>query len=138
MNNIEHLLYRPLTSATVSFLLGKFLYGNTAIVMNNSTLSVASALAMAGFGGNLISNLSHDNIFSSLHIDERWQNLASVGVNTGILYGADLLVFSMINSDAYRDIDKTKLLMECAGSVVASDYLYTRFLKPLWTDDSSY
>jgi hypothetical protein len=127
----------PVTGAVVAFAGSKLLYGS-GLVINSPFGQVDLAVAMAlGAGIGLgISELTHDYIFKTIHFSEKLANPATIAVNTGLNFGTQLGLLTLMNEGALGEVDKAKLLAESVGVVIASDYIYSNFLGPLWGDNS--
>ena len=127
----------PVTGAVVAYAGSKLLYGS-GLVINSPFGQVDLAVAMAlGAGLGLgLSELTHDYIFKTIHFSEKLANPATIAVNTGLNFGTQLGLLTLMNEGALGEIDKGKLLAESVGVVIASDYLYSQFIAPMLGDSS--
>ena len=135
--NITRSVGVPVTGAVLAFAGSKLIYGQ-GLAINTPWGQFDLALAMglsAGIGLG-ISEFSHDWIFKTIHFSEKLANPATIAVNTGINFGAQLGLLTLMNEGALGELDKTKLIAESLGVVIGADYLYSNFIAPMLGDNS--
>lgn len=136
-SNMTRSIGLPITAGAVAFAGSKLLYGQ-GLKINTSwgSMDLGLAMGLGAVAGMAISELSHDYIFKTIHFSEKLANPATILVNTGVNFGSQLTLLTLLNQQALGEVDKMKLLAESAGVVVASDYLYSNFIAPMLGDSS--
>jgi hypothetical protein len=118
-------------AGAVSGLGGMALYGNLYVYARGTVIPVSVLLGVGGALGMFASNLAHDYIFPALHITERLSQPITTSLNIGGNAVMQAIVLSLASEDAFRDLDKIKLLGEAAAAVVVSDWLYSKYIAPM-------
>lgn len=136
-SNMTRSIGVPATGAVLAFAGSKLLYGQ-GLVINTpwGQMDLALAMGVAAGVGLGVSEFTHDYIFKTIHFSEKLANPATIAVNTGINFGAQLGLLTLMNEGALGELDKTKLLAESVGVVIGADYIYSNFLGPMWGDNS--
>ena len=78
-----------------------------------------------------MSALTHDLIFSALHIDERWRDVGSSGVALASTSAANYGVLYAMNSGAPGQIGLMQITDSAIGAEVMGTYIYNSFVKPM-------
>lgn len=135
--NLTRSIVLPLTGAVIAYAGSKMLYGtDLAIPSSYGDIDLALAMGVAAGLGLGISEFAHDYIFKTIHISEKLANPATIAVNTGINFGAQVGLMSMLNPTALGDVDKVKLAGTSIAVVIGADYVYNNFVGPMLGDES--
>jgi len=133
--SLNRAFLHPLTALGVGYGAGMFLYGND-LVINAFGQQVSLPLALgigSAVGSFLMDNVVHDLIIPHLSKDARVENLASNVVGVGTQFGAQALSLSLMNSNAFNEVEKGKLLMEAVAVHIGTDFLYEKVISPMFT-----
>jgi hypothetical protein len=133
MSSIPRYILHPATALAVGYGAGMVLYGND-LVINAFGKQVSLPLALgigSAVGSFLMDSVVHDLVIPHLSKDARVENIASNVVGVGTQFGAQALSLSLMNSNAFNEVDKMKLLGEALAVHIGTDWLYEKVVAPM-------
>jgi len=121
------------TSAIVSYPIYSYFFGGNNL-KTNILGSMSAPIIMSTFSGlsYLVADMVHDTVFPALHVSEKLASPASALLNVGANYGSNYAMLEVFANGAASDMGMTNLLISSGSSAVASHYLYTNFVAPMY------
>ena len=133
MSSVSRAILHPATALAVGYGAGMVLYGND-LVINAFGRQVPLPLALglgSAVGSFLMDTVIHDLVIPQISKDARVENIASNVVGVGTQFGAQALSLSLMNSTAFSEIDKMRLLGEAFAVHIGTDWLYEKVVAPM-------
>lgn len=129
-------MYRYIGKSAVGGTLGyigsSLLYPNASFQWGKTQLSRSTFVAGAMFLGFLANEFAHDKIFPYVSRDAKLTHFTSLGSSVATVAAVDWVSHILVDPEVAQSLEVKKVVLESAGAVILTEYLYEHVLMPFF------